>query len=398
MGKEMINDATEKADKRVREMEEECEKKVAEIRQETKKFRGQQEEYEARAKSKLSTYKHKLHITIGKQNQLMSENSDLQAKYKKLEREKKTLQEENDRFRRQIGTRLGGDSDVQKQFEKLQREFNLLLDENRKMKEQIECSEADQSICSFNPDAYIFGGVGDGSMTPYKGGNNGRGNVSNATVDQIRSEYDDTIQKLKDEKRELIMRNSAAMTDVQKAELRAWEREEELSRTKSQLTSMTLALQRAEMRNGDIAGMFDGMGESIGAVERSTVSRNQAMFSPDVSVIAPEARLTTPPRRKYNSSSLRIDTNGDKNNRVGGERGDKENAVKSNRIKLTPRSTGKPSAPLTPSNRVISSGTPRSGMPHAKTPRTRASPSLMEYTRVRPDGPVEEGDQGCQQS
>lgn len=392
-GNGMINEAKEEAEKKVKEMEEQCEKKISDMEAKTQKFRGAQEQYEARAKSKLSTYKHKIHVMSGKQNQLAVENGEIQEKYKKLEREKKTLQEENDRFRRQIGTRLGGDSDVQKQFEKLQREFNLLLEENRKMKDNMESAAADQSICSFNPDAYILGGASEGAMTPYKGGGGG-GNVSNATLDQLRSEYDDNLSSMQDEKRELIMRNSAAMSDVQKAEQRTWEVEEELSRTKSQLTSMTLALQRAEMRNGEQTapsgmGGGGGMGESGWAYERSSgaVSRSQAMFSPDVSVIAPESRLTTPRRKPYRSGgdNLQIETGGEK-----------ENVVRSShKVKSTPRSHGKPPTPLTPSNRVISTGTPRSGVSHAKS--ARRSPSLMEYTRVKADM-VDDGNQECQQS
>merc|ERR1712032_492732 len=63
-----------------------------------------------------------------------------------------------------------------------------------------------------------------------------------------REEYEEQIQSLNDEKRELIMRNSAAITDVQKAEQRAWELEKDLDNIKDELTSAHLAVQRFECR------------------------------------------------------------------------------------------------------------------------------------------------------
>jgi hypothetical protein len=54
------------------------------------------------------------------------------------------------------------------------------------------------------------------------------------------------LDALNDEKRELIMKNTAAASDVQKAEQRAWEREQENGRLKSEITSLQLRLARTE--------------------------------------------------------------------------------------------------------------------------------------------------------
>ena len=71
--------------------------------------------------------------------------------------------------------------------------------------------------------------------------------MNGATLTQLRREYEETIEALNDEKRELIMRNSAAITDVQKAEQRAWEREQEVSKLKAKITSLNLQIQRDEL-------------------------------------------------------------------------------------------------------------------------------------------------------
>jgi multidrug resistance efflux pump len=55
---------------------------------------------------------------------------------------------------------------------------------------------------------------------------------------------------MNDEKK-LMMKNSAAVTDVQKAEQRSWELEKEVERLKQEVTSAQLALQRAELHMDD---------------------------------------------------------------------------------------------------------------------------------------------------
>ena len=73
--------------------------------------------------------------------------------------------------------------------------------------------------------------------------------TTGSTISQLRVEYEDAIRSLNDEKRELVMKNSAAISDMQKAEQRSWQLEEEVSRLKSELTSAHLSIQRIEMHS-----------------------------------------------------------------------------------------------------------------------------------------------------
>jgi hypothetical protein len=72
------------------------------------------------------------------------------------------------------------------------------------------------------------------------------GGANRTPLSQMRQEYEEQLESLNDEKRELIMKNYAASTDVQKAEQRAREREQEVAKLKSEITSLQLAHQRAE--------------------------------------------------------------------------------------------------------------------------------------------------------
>ena len=74
------------------------------------------------------------------------------------------------------------------------------------------------------------------------------GGINGSTLTQLRSEYEETIEGLKDEKRELVMKISAAITEKKRAEQRSCNLEEELSKTKDKLASTELSLQRFDYR------------------------------------------------------------------------------------------------------------------------------------------------------
>ena len=74
------------------------------------------------------------------------------------------------------------------------------------------------------------------------------GVMNGSTLTQLRTEYEDTIEGLKDEKRELVMKISAAITEKKRAEQRSCNLEEELSKTKDSLASVELSLQRFDYR------------------------------------------------------------------------------------------------------------------------------------------------------
>ena len=84
-------------------------------------------------------------------------------------------------------------------------------------------------------------------MTSYSCG----GGMSGSTLTQLRSEYEETIVNLKDEKRELIMKISAAITEKKRAEQNACNLEDQLSTVKDQLTASELTIQRLEYRQLD---------------------------------------------------------------------------------------------------------------------------------------------------
>lgn len=193
-------------------------------------------EYENKAQAMVAAYKHKLSYATSRITELTTENDETQETVKIIEREKLKVLEENDRFRRQLGGRYGADGKTQHQLETLQKEFNFILDENRELKKSVVKRGTGETLAAIPEDQFESTGT-----KPYGGG------VSGATLSQLREEYEDQIQALNDEKRELVMRNSAAITDVQKAEQRSWELEKELAQIKDELTSAKLAVQRAEM-------------------------------------------------------------------------------------------------------------------------------------------------------
>jgi hypothetical protein len=59
------------------------------------------------------------------------------------------------------------------------------------------------------------------------------------------------IDKINDEKRELVMKNSAAITDIQKANHRTFELEQEIELLKMEKTSLQLQLGRNKRNNAD---------------------------------------------------------------------------------------------------------------------------------------------------
>jgi chromosome segregation ATPase len=191
----------------------------------------QKESISAQFKTKASEYKKKLHFASGRINRLTAESDDFEERIKNLEREKYKLREENDRYRRQLGGRFGSDSNGQNQLEVLQKELKSACDEIRELKRQ-QRNGGRNALASINEGS-------EGIEHSYS-----RDVANHSTISQLRSEYEETIEVLNDEKRELVMRNSAAITDVQKAEKRAWESEQENATLKQQLTSMTLQVER----------------------------------------------------------------------------------------------------------------------------------------------------------
>jgi|UPI000581B4D3 chromosome segregation ATPase len=227
----------EEAKKRAMEDYSKLRGEIKSVEEERDAIKKEKEELECSLRRKVSSLQHELNLSVAQINDFTRETDELQENIRKAERDKYKLQEDNDRYRRQLGGRYGADGKVQSQLEKLQKEYNLVLDENRNLKKQGRFG-GQEGLSSISEN-----GEGDGSRSYSRSG------TSRSTISQLRREYEETIEALNDEKRELVMRNSAAITDVQKAEQRAWEREQEVTRMQDEMTSLKLALQRVEFAN-----------------------------------------------------------------------------------------------------------------------------------------------------
>lgn len=225
-GKEMISESKSKAKEIFLELaneKQQLEDKLALVEKE-------KSEMDQMLRSKIAKLRQGAEYANQQINGLNEQNDDLSERMKVLEREKSKLEEDNDRYRRQLSGRYGAEGTSNSQHEKLQREYNSLLEEHRKLKQQLKDT----------------GGIG-GTISESEGGSYSRRGMNRSTLTQMRAEYEEKIGELNDEKRELVMKYSAAISDVQKAEQRTWEREEEITKLKSEITSMKLTLQRMEL-------------------------------------------------------------------------------------------------------------------------------------------------------
>jgi chromosome segregation ATPase len=244
----------EKGKGMIKEMKEKFEKEKADLDDDvaylTNKIMQEEEDKKRlgiQFQTKIVEYKKKLQAATGRINTLSSENNEIEENLKRMERERNKLRDENDRYRRQIGGRSGSDSVLQNQMELLQKEFQNAVDENRELKRKLQ-SQGQSALSS----------IGEEVSVRYT---RGRTNQQSTLV-QLRSEYEETIESLNDEKRELIMKNSAALTDVKKAEKRAWQVEQENARLKQDLTSLKLSNERLEGQLSSVQENSENFGQA----------------------------------------------------------------------------------------------------------------------------------------
>lgn len=226
-GKGMLAELNEKMSKDIENLTDD----VAFLEEKIMKDEEEKKNLGIQFQTKLGEYKKKLQLATSRINTLSSDNSDFEERVQHLERERSKLREENDRYRRQLGGRSGSDSVLESQLETLQVEFKSALEENHELKRKLK-------------------GQGQSILPPIGEDNSTRGYLRNgpnqSTLTQLRTEYEETIDSLNSEKRELVMKNSAAITDVQKAEKRAWLVEQENTKLKQELTSLKLSNERLE--------------------------------------------------------------------------------------------------------------------------------------------------------
>ena len=131
-----------------------------------------------------------------------------------------------------------------------------------------------------NPDRHMFS-TRDTAPEPSPGSDNGGGRTSFSknTLTQFREEYEEKIEQLEEEKRDLVLKSSAAASETSKAEQRSWKLEEELTKVRSELTTTKLALQRNERRTDFSAGLSSSSKRSK-AKENTPNKKRKHDFTP----------------------------------------------------------------------------------------------------------------------
>jgi myosin heavy subunit len=240
-GKGMIRESRQKAKALQLKITEEYEVKISSLEESLEKVKSIQEEYEQKATAKISKRDHQIKLLEARNRESITANSQLEDKVKKAERSSKELAGENDRLRRQLGSRFGPGGSSQNHLEDLTSVCKSLQEENRRLKEM-------------NPDRSIFANDVRGSKS-CNDTTQAITSFSKSALTEFREEYEEKIEELENEKRDLIMKSSAAATETRKAEQRSWELEEELTKVKSELTTAKLALQRNERRSDFSLGL-----------------------------------------------------------------------------------------------------------------------------------------------
>jgi hypothetical protein len=242
-GKAMIRESRQKAKTLQLQITNEYEVKIKSLEQSLESIRTIQVEYESTATTKIEKRDQQLLVLDAKVREASATNSQLVDKVHKLERSNKDLVSDNDRLRRQLGSRFGptgGGGASQNQLDELLSVCQSLQDENRQLKEM-------------NPDRLLFANVSSGrsSQQPQTSDGVGGGSTtfSKTALTEFRIEYEEKIEALTSDKRELIMKCSASANETRKAEARSWDLEEELSKVRAELVSVQLSLQRLERKS-----------------------------------------------------------------------------------------------------------------------------------------------------
>ena len=269
-GKAMLNDVRLKAKEEIEILENE----FAELKDKFATVRSEKEEIARSYTAKVTEYKKQLRYATTRINTLTNESDELEESVQRLEREKFKLNEENDRYRRQLGGRFGSGNKVENQLEVLQQEFKKALDEIRELKRKLNEQE---SIAASLPPIDENEESADSSYS--------RDAVNQSTLVQLRAEYEATLEVLNDEKRELIMKNSAAITDVQKAEKRAWESDQANASLKQELTSLKLQNERLQH---ELASTKDAISEHTSSQDRSLRAIKESATSDSLDEMAIE--------------------------------------------------------------------------------------------------------------
>ncbi|KAL7470351.1 hypothetical protein ACHAXS_013008 [Conticribra weissflogii] len=233
-GKEMLRQSKKKATAAKEELVKKYEATIDQLEEELQGVKSFQQQYEQKAKAKISKRDSQIKILETKHQEALRLSYEWEEKAKKAARNSKEISADNDRLRRQLGRRFGPGGASQTQVDELMSVCNSLREENRRLRE-INISGGTNHNEAFSEDAHYP----KSSTAP----------ISKSALVQYREEFEERIRELEDEKRDLIMRNTAAITDVQKAEQRSWDLEQELEKLRSELTTAKLSMERNQFRN-----------------------------------------------------------------------------------------------------------------------------------------------------
>ena len=250
-GKGMIRQERQKNKELKRQITEEYEVKIGALQEKNDQVTSFQERYEKCAQAKIAKRDAKNHELEEKHRELIRANEELQEKSRRAESQGKELAGEVQRLRRQLGSRFGPGGVSRSQIDDMTSVCKSLREENRRLK----ASHPDRLLLAVDESTPSLGG-GDQKETP--------SSLSKAALTQFREDYEARIERLEENKRDLVMKVSAAVTETEKAEQRSWRLEEELSRAKSELTTTRLALQRHERQSDFSAKMRVSSGKKGG--------------------------------------------------------------------------------------------------------------------------------------
>ncbi|EJK73739.1 hypothetical protein THAOC_04619 [Thalassiosira oceanica] len=284
-GKTMLKQYKAKNTELKRQITERFEVQLQEKSNELERLTELQQKYEKAATAKIAKRDKQIAVLESRNQEYLRVNDELEGRVHRAERSSKDLAGDNDRLRRQLGSRYGNSGASHNQLEELTSVCNSLREENKRLK-------------AMNPDKLLFQTAGDGpgSNNSSPGGASGE-SFSKSTLTQLRHEYEERIAALEDERRDLVMRSSAASSETEKAEQRAWDMSEELAKAKEELTSLKLALQRTERQ------------KSIGPTLSSTKKRRfgeatERENTPNVRILPPTGKQDFTPKVEEKRPSL----------------------------------------------------------------------------------------------
>lgn len=235
-GKGMLNSQKEKAAAELTEVRQDFEAEIVRINAAYNELSEREKTLRDKAKKRYESDKKKLKTASAKIIAYELHCEELQDAKEKLEKQLKNAKEENDKFRRQIGVRFAGDSNLESALEKLQSKYSEILEENRALKRQLTYAEEQTMVETVLAKEESFGPSSSSYAAPPSG----------STLASLREECEEEIRVLKDENRELIMKNTACVSDLKKSEQRTWQLEEAVSKLKTELTTAKLAIERLE--------------------------------------------------------------------------------------------------------------------------------------------------------